>query len=259
MLIDTHAHLFYEGLRERVEEIIGNARVAGVEKIVVPGVDVFSSAEATTLANKYPGQVWAAVGVHPEEAGVEVNKVVTKLQELIETSRGQVVAVGEVGIDLNTLELREKLKLQEELLQVQVGLAKEYNLPVVVHTRNSASEALAILVSEKITLAQFHCFSGTEEELLNVTKRGYYVSFCGNVSWSRRVRELCRLVPNDRILLETDSPFMTPRNAQGNTITKLNEPANVKILAETIARARGVSVEELATQTSANAERLFGI
>lgn len=185
---------------------------------------------------------------------------IQNLEILIEKNRALVVAVGEVGIDLYTEELREKLSEQKELLRVQCELAVEMDLPIIVHTRQSLGETLAVFDKlPKMPRGQFHCFSHDEVGLKEVLSRGFYVSFCGNVSWSKRVKKLVPLVPTDKLLLETDSPLMMPRNKGGETIepTLRNEPKNVRMLATLQAELRGVPGEQLARDTTVNTHRLF--
>lgn len=259
MLIDTHAHLFFEDYEGKVDEVIERARAAGVGKIIVPGTDLETSKKAVELAQKYRGVVYAAAGIHPEEVGVDNKSQVAEVRKLIQENKEQVVAVGEVGIDLNTDALRANRQEQIELFGEQCKLAARYELPVIVHTRQSVAEVIAVMDEVRVRRAQLHCFSGTEEELRQVLDRGYFVSFCGNVSWSKRVRAMSALVPTERLLLETDSPFMTPRNGKGEPFTALNEPSNVTILAQIIARERGVSEGQLAEQTTKNVKELFQI
>lgn len=259
MLVDTHAHLFDERYGRGIERVIARARASGVERIIIPGLDLTSSGRTLTLARQYPGICYAAVGIHPEETVKDTDSQVLEVRQLIYENRKQVIAIGEVGIDLNTDELKQKLTEQQELLKSQCELALEFDLPIIVHTRESVTEALVVLEEVGVTRAQFHCFAGTEPELGEVLGRGYYVSFGGNVSWSKRVRRLTTLVPAERLLLETDSPYMTPRNAKGEVISLTNEPANVKIIAEIIAKECRVETQVLSERTTQNVKELFGI
>ncbi len=247
MLIDTHAHLWFDDFRNDLEEVLARAKVAGVEKIVVPGTDIESSRKAVELAGKYSGVVYAAVGVHPEEVESANTE---KVRQIISENKDLVVAVGEVGIDLYAEKEKQTLDAQKKLLREQCELALEFDLPVIIHTRNSLAEALEVLDAlPKMPRGQFHCFSHDEVGIKQVLERGFHVSFCGNITWSKRVAKLVSLVSDDRLLLETDSPFMNPG--------KRNEPANVKNLAGKVAELREQTFEQIAELTTANAIRLF--
>lgn len=270
MLIDTHAHLFWESYKDDLEQVLERARVAGVEKIICPGTNVESSKQAIELARRYPGVIYAAVGVHPEEiishnfeetpptfgvptrplAGSPVEESPLGLRALITESRKQIVAIGEIGTDASTQELKNCMGEQKVLFREQCEMALEHDLPVIIHTRNSLAEALEVLDAlPTMPRGQFHCFSHDEEGVKQVLSRGFYVSFCGNIAWSKRVAKLVPLIPMDKLLLETDSPFMKPGER--------NESANVTITGQIIADLRGVSLQALGEQTTENAIKLF--
>lgn len=270
MLVDTHAHLFFEDFKDDLDLVLARARAAGVEKIIVPGTSVETSRLAVELAKKYPGIVYAAAGVHPEEvAGRSFNS--DKVRPSLASSGWALpsrsdlqgaVAVGEIGIDLYTEEMKAKLSVQRELFRSQCMKALEHNLPIIIHTRNSFAEVWEVLSSlPKMPRGQFHCFSVDPEALSKVLAAGFYISFAGNISWSKRVARMVPLVPPDRLLLETDSPLMVPRDKKGKPSAgnERNEPANVRITAQIIADLRGVSLEVLGEQTTANAKRLFNL
>lgn len=291
MLIDTHAHLWFPDFKHDLEEVLARARSAGVEKIIVPGTDIKSSKQSVELAKKYPGVIYAAVGIHPEEvlereflnhtyeetpptfgvptrplAGSPVEESPLGLRELstlksdLLAAREQVVAIGEIGTDASAEELRSRMAEQQELFRAQCEIALEHDLPVIIHTRNSLDETLEVLDAlPKMPRGQFHCFSHDEAGLTEVLTRGFYVSFAGNITWSKRVAKLVPLVPDDRLLLETDSPLMVPRDIKGLPLGQgeRNEPGNVSIMAEKLAQLRGQSTEKVAEMTTVNAIRLF--
>lgn len=247
MLIDTHAHLFWESYKDDLEEVLERAKKAGVEKIICPGTNVESSQKAIQLAKKYPGIICPAVGIRPEDVATAQ---VDEIRRLIIEHRELVVAIGEIGIDLYTEEMRGKLSEQQELFRAQCEMAVELDLPVIIHTRQSLVETLEVL--DKLLVmprGQFHCFSHDEEGLKQVLVRGFYASFCANITWSKRVARMVPLVPQDRLLLETDSPFMQPGGR--------NESANVTITGQIIADLRGLSLKALSEQTTENAINLF--
>lgn len=254
MMIDTHAHLWFDGYGDDLPEVLARAKEAGVAKMIVPGTDLSSSIAALKLAKNYPGVIYPAVGIHPEEAVKVGNRVAEtgELKTVIAKNAREVVAVGEVGIDLYTEEARGTLPEQQELFRQQLELALEFDLPVIIHTRNSFAEAWEVITSlKKMPRGQFHCFSVDEEALNVVLSAGFYVSFCANITWSKRVARLVPLVPNEKLLLETDSPFMAPGAR--------NEPSNLADLAQQIAQLRGVARSELEQQTTSNALALFNL
>ena len=261
MLIDTHAHLWWDSYKSDLDQVLARAREAGVEKIIVPGTDVESSRKAVELVKKYPGVIYASVGVHPEEVGkTDLSFMIQDLRKIVTEHKGGVVATGEIGTDASTEELKNCMSQQKELFREQCLLALEFELPVIIHTRNSLTEALEVLDSlPNMPRGQFHCFSHDEDGLRQVLKRGFYVSFCGNITWSKRVSKLVQLVPDDRLLLETDSPLMVPRDKKGIPCggDERNESGNVAILAETVAELRGISTREIEDITTKNANTLY--
>jgi len=264
MLIDTHAHLWFDVFKNNLDEVLERAKVAGVEKIIVPGTDIVSSKQAVEIAKIYPGLIYAAVGIHPEELNDKSSDLsLRSWQTALRSELGdRVVAIGEIGTDASTIELRDCMSEQKELFREQCELALEYDLPVIIHTRNSLSEALEVLDSlPRIPNGQFHCFSHDEAGMVEVLQRGFFVSFAGNITWSKRVARLVNLVPDDKLLLETDSPFMMPRNTPSFALASSgrvnNEPENVAILAEKIAQLRGQTSQKVTQITTSNAIRLF--
>jgi len=251
MLIDTHAHLWFPEYENDLEEVMARAKAAGVGKMIVPGTSLESSKMAIALAKKYPGVLYASVGVHPEELlNHNFEETPLGLRELIAENREWIVAIGEIGTDASSEELKNCIGEQRELLRKQCELALEHDLPVIVHTRNSLKKALEVLDGlKKMPRGQFHCFSHDEAGVKEVLSRGFCVSFCGNIAWSKRVARLVPLVPIERLLLETDSPFMLPG--------KRNEPSNVTITAQMIADLQGLSLKVVEEQTIKNAKALF--
>lgn len=253
MLADTHCHLTDKRYLDDLDQVIERARRAGVTKMISPGTDYHSSVAAIELAKRYPGVVFATVGIHPEEIG-ETNL----LKQLIEGNQEQVVAVGEIGTDTNTEELVGRMSEQKSMFRAQCEIALDLDLPVVVHTRDSMKETLEVLDSlPQMPRGHFHCWSDSDRMLDEVLSRGFYVGFCGNVTYknNHKLREQVRRVGSDRLLLETDAPYLPPVGHRGER----NEPGNVRIAADMIAETRGVSLEELGKMTTENAERLYEI
>ncbi len=266
MLIDTHAHLTDERLAGQSAGVLARAKTAGVEKIIVPTTGILDGKRGIALAEKHE-EVWAVVGIHPEileDANRPENRDewlaaggewLNRLEILTRTSK-KIVGIGEIGLDFHYDKDKISLEIQREIFKGQLELGVKLNLPVVIHMRDAEEEMREILSeAEKLPRGQFHCFAGSDEFLDFVLDRGFYVSFCGNITFKSAgmLREQIKRVPLDRLLLETDSPYLTPEGKRGTT----NEPANVKIIAEYIVDLLGVSLETLINQTTANARCLF--
>ena len=253
MLVDSHCHLNLKVFRNDVERVIRRAFRVGVTKIVVPGVDLKTSQEAVRLSERFEG-VWAAVGVHPSEAG-KIERLEEIKGRLAEWAMyGRVVAIGECGLDYQWAKTQEEKRQQEEVFRQQIRLAKELGRALIVHSRGAGEETLRVLLEEKAERVVFHCFSGDERLLKRVLRAGFWVGVDGNISYSKGVRRWVKATPLSRLLLETDAPFLTPlpqRRAR-------NEPKNVKIVADWVAKVLGVSRKEVEEQTTKNAEKFFG-
>jgi TatD DNase family protein len=247
-LIDTHAHL--DACAEPAEMLVARARAAGVERIVSVGSGLDSCRETLAIATRQQG-VFAALGIHPHQAGDDDADRLDELRELLGDEH--VVAVGETGLDF----YRDYAPhdRQRELFARQLELATELGKAVVVHTRAASEETTQALEGFENTVV-LHCFSAPE--LLPVAlERGYYVSFAGNVTYpsAAELREAARLVPPDRLLVETDSPYLAPQPRRGRP----NEPANVVHTAAALAEARGEGADELAARLDANATAAFSL
>jgi TatD DNase family protein len=249
---DSHCHLF-DGEREHpAPAAVARARGAGVDRMLVAGVDIATSRRAIELAAE-PG-VHAAAGVHPNESSGWEKASVARLRELL--ADPAVVAVGESGLDF----FREwaPAERQRAAFAAHIALAASHGLGLVVHTRDSVDDALAMLESaDSVPRVVFHCWSGDRPQLERALGLGAYVSFAGNVTFksAAALRALVPLVPWDRLLVETDSPYLCPEPHRG----RRNEPANVVVVGQAVAAARRAPVAEVAAATRANALRLFGI
>jgi TatD DNase family protein len=247
-LTDTHAHL--DACAEPAEVLVARARAAGVGRIVSVGSGLDSCRETLAIAAREPG-VFAALGIHPHQAAEDDAARFDELRELLDHERA--VAVGETGLDFyRDYAPRDR---QHELFERQLALATELGKAVVVHTRAASDETAAALERFEGTVV-LHCFSAPE--LLPVAQeRGYYVSFAGNVTYpsAEELREAARQVPGDRLLVETDSPYLSPQPRRGRP----NEPANVLHTAAALAQARGEDADELAARLDANATAAFSL
>jgi TatD DNase family protein len=247
-LIDTHAHL--DACAEDANELISRARAAGVERIVAVGSGIESCEKTLVIADENQG-VFAALGVHPHQAGGEEARRLDKLRMLLGNDR--VVAVGETGLDF----FRDYAPrdAQRQLFESELELAAGLGLPVVVHSRAADEETLRALEGFHGTVV-LHCFSSVRL-LPAALERGYYVSFAGNVTFpnARDLRLAATQVPNDRLLAETDAPYLAPQPVRGRP----NEPAYVVHTVAALAEVRGADADELAAQIEANATAAFGL
>jgi TatD DNase family protein len=242
---DSHAHLQYDGVGQ---EAIERARAAGVTRIVCIGTDASTSAEAIALAGRAGPGIWATVGLHPHEA----SEGVATLDALWDEPA--VVAVGECGLDYHYD--HSPRAEQRVAFAAQVKVARERDLALVVHTREAWNDTFAILESEGVPARTvLHCFSGGPDEAGRCLELGALLSFSGIVSFrnAAEVREAAALCPLDRLLVETDAPFLAPVPHRGRT----NEPAYVALVGAAVAEARGVAPDVVEAATWANAERVF--
>ncbi len=256
MLIDTHTHLDFEHYRQDRDQVIEAAREAGVTALIDVGIDLKTSERALALSRRRKG-IYATVGVHPHHAQDADEKVFERLRQLALDPAHHVVAIGEIGLDFyRNLSPRAQ---QEHAFRRQIDLAKQCRLPVVVHDREAHQEVLRILEEEGAdeTGGVLHCFSGDMEVARRALKLGFYLSFAGPVTYrkSSELRRVARMVPSDRLLVETDCPFLAPEPFRG----KRNEPAFLARVVETIAEVRGVARHRLEELTTVNARLLFGI
>jgi len=251
MLVDTHAHLQWASFDRDREEVIRRAREVGVENIVNIGFDVEGSKKAIELAEKHAG-VSATVGIHPHNASQLNQDVLNVLRKLSENPK--VVAIGEIGLDYyRNLSPRES---QKKAFEAQLSLAEELRLPVVIHDRNAHADILEILsrLKGKMKIIM-HCFSGSREMAEQCLRYGFYISFAGPVTFpnARRLHEAAKMIDVNKILLETDSPWLAPQEVRG----KRNEPAFLPFIAKKMADLKGISMDKLAEATTKNAREAF--
>lgn len=251
-MIDTHAHLNDPKFEADLDDVIARAAAAGVERIVVCGYDVPSSAQAVEIAERYPG-VFATVGVHPHDAKSWDERALREIREL--SRRPEVIAIGEIGLDFH-YDFSPRAD-QVRAFEAQVALAGELELPIVVHSRESNPEALQVLrgSAANIVGCVFHCFSGDESFARDVLEMGFYIGVDGPITYkaSEKLRRVVEMCPAERLLVETDCPYLAPLPHRG----KRNEPAYVRYVLEEAARVKGISVEEMDGITTRNARVLF--
>ncbi len=249
--IDSHAHLDDPQLAVDIESILERAAKNNVRYIVTIAQDITTSKSAVTLANKYPN-VFATVGIHPHETKTATPESYPILRELAKESR--VVAIGETGLDYHYVHsLRD---VQKEVFHKSMELASDLKLPVVIHTREAEVDTLLMLEEFRgRVIGVMHCFSGNQEMLNKSLDLGYFISVAGPVTFKKAVelQELVKQIPDDRLLIETDCPYLAPVPFRG----KRNEPSYVVLTAEKIAQLRNTSIENIGQITTANVKRLF--
>ena len=252
MLIDSHAHLDFNQFDDDRDQVVARAREAGLSAIVNVGTDLGSSERSIELAGRH-SMVYATVGVHPHDARTLSSDALKRLAEL--AGREKVVAIGEIGLDF--YRDRSPRDLQRDAFRRQIRLAVELGMPLVIHDRDAHQETLQILRDEEAHRVGgvLHCFSGDLKMAWEGIAMGFLIAFGGPITYGGGIKQqIARQIPLDRILVETDCPFLTPVPHRG----KRNEPANVRHVAEKLARLRGIEFEEAAEATTENAVRLFG-
>lgn len=254
MLFDTHCHLYdtvYDADRPAVLE---RARAAGIGRMLCPATDRQSSEACVELARHYDG-IYAAVGIHPQEADRVQSGDIEAIRRMAEQEPA-VVAIGEVGLDYHyDTPARDT---QKEIFIEMIGLARDLDLPIDIHDREAHGDTMEILRRYgKGLRGVFHCYSGSLEMTTELIRMGFYFGFTGTVVFpnSKRAKQVASRIPMERLLIETDSPYLTPPPYRG----RRNEPAYVRYVAEEIARLRGLDVEYVISQTTANGLQVFGI
>jgi TatD DNase family protein len=253
-LVDTHCHLDMEPYSPDLAEVIERSRQKGVEKIVTIGIDLESSRKAISLAEQHPG-IYATVGIHPHNVAALEDNAYEDLALLADHPK--VVGFGEIGMDLYYDHAPEDVQRQH--FARQVDLAKELALPLVIHDREAHSQVLAILREKHPFPAGgvMHCFSGDNRFAREIMELGLLISITGVVTFKKStiLHEVVREVPLDRLILETDGPFLTPEPRRG----RRNEPSLLLFTAARVAELKGLSLDEVAGETTLNAEKLFAL
>lgn len=252
MIIDTHAHLYYPELISEIDEILSRAEDSGIEKIIVPAVDLTTSETILKLSEKYD-MIYCALGIHPCEVKNSNMKSLDEIEKLL--CHEKVVAIGETGLDYywDTSDIQE----QKEFFIHQIGLAKAFKLPVIIHTRSSTEDAIKIIKEnyDQNLSGQFHCFSGDNEQLNKVIDLdNFYISFCGNITYKKfNDTDIILNCPQSKMLSETDSPFLPPVPYRG----KRNEPSYIVNTISKISEIKNIDNEKLKEKLYSNAKNLF--
>jgi TatD DNase family protein len=274
MFIDSHAHLFFKDFRNDLDEVLKRAQDAGIDYIVCPGTDLLTSRQSVELAEKYE-MVYACVGIHPHDASKADAKSLAEIEQI--SQHPKVVAIGEIGLDYHyNFSPPDK---QREIFSAQIDIAQRRNLPIVVHSREAEDETIRI-IEDKLKSGKtwrsnlvheydrypppkgvFHCFPGDSKMAWKLIDMGFYISLTGLVTYGSKPNkpnsmiEVAAKVSAEHILLETDSPYLSPVPYRG----KRNEPAYVKLIAKKIADLQGLSVEDIGRASSFGVHKLFGI
>ena len=256
MLVDTHCHLDFDHFDEDRESVLRRAAEAGVARIVVPALDLDNVRAVLALAGQHEA-VYAAVGVHPNSAAGWQESWLDELRAL--ARHPKVVAIGEIGLDY----YRERAPhaVQHEAFAAQCALAAELGLPVIVHNREAGDDVLRLLLDSPLAGSErpgvLHSFSAPAEVAQRALAAGFYLGFTGTLTFNKAgaLRAIAAQTPLDRLLVETDAPFLAPHPHRG----KRNEPACVALIAAQLAALHGMTVEAMSAQTTANARRLFGL
>ena len=253
MLFDTHAHYDDEAFDPDRQLLLESLPQRGVALVVNPGCDLPSSRKAVSYAAEYP-HVYAAVGIHPENCGDFTPADIDALRQLAQQPK--VVAIGEIGLDYYW-EQNPPRPFQQQVLRAQLALARDLRLPEIFHHRDAHGDSLSIVREFPEVTGVFHCFSGSPEMAKELLDMGWYLGFDGPVTYknARRAPEVAAVTPLDRMLIETDSPYMTPVPYRGQR----NDSSYVRLVAEKLAEWKNVPVELLAHATLENGKRLFRI
>ena len=250
-IFDTHAHYDAEGFEADRDAVLAALPEAGVGLVLDPGCDLPSSRAAVDLAERY-GHVYAAVGIHPEDCAGFREEDLTELRQLLK--RPKVVAIGEIGLDYYWAENPPR-EFQQTMFRRQLALAEELNVPVIVHDREAHGDCLAIIREFPAVTGVFHCFSGSPEMAAELLKLGWYLGFDGPVTYknARRAPEVAAVTPLNRMVVETDAPYMAPVPVRG----RRNDSRNLPYVLEKLAEWKGVTPEEMTRLTWENGRRLF--
>jgi len=253
LLVDSHAHLDFDNFDSDRDEVLQRAAGAGVVRIVNPGVDAASSRRAVALARAHPGVVFPAAGIHPMKARGRVGEAVKALARVLDAP--EIVALGEIGLDL--YRMYNPVAHQRAFFAAQVDLARDRDLPIILHCRDAFRETLEVLekAGAKELRAVLHCFSGTWEDAKPFLDLGYYFGIANHVTYpgAKDLRDAVAHLPLDRLMVETDSPYLPPKTLRG----RRNEPAHVRFAAEEVAALKGVDVKTVCHETTQNVYSLF--
>lgn len=281
MLIDTHAHLFWDSYKEDFDQVLKNAEAAGISTIINIGCDIESSQKCADLISTNPNiKFYSSIAIHPEQAihyfnnEDQIKNDIEQLEQIYLNNKDNVIAIGECGLDFayanwegylpDNISKDQMKDLQRKLFQAQINLAIKYNLPLLLHIRDDRSENPDLIEcwDEVFKMAGdhfgiLHCYSGLEQTTKKAISSNFLVSFAGNLTYKKNeyLKEAVKMLPLEKIVLETDCPFLPPQSIRG----KRNEPSSVNEIAHYIAEIKGLTFEEVASQTTNNAKSILKI
>ncbi len=257
-MIDTHAHLNFPEYKKTLDLVIQNAQKSGVEKIVCASSNVTDSVRAIDIAQKYPGVVYASIGIHPQQTDPKnkdsLKVQVEKLKKLADLE--EVVAIGECGLDYSPAPPPEKDRSKEDqlfLFKKQIQLAISKKLPIIIHTRKAFNDTLAVLEEYKNAKGVIHCYSAGKKGIEKMANHNFYFGVDGNLTYDQGLKNVFAQIPLRKIILETDSPFLSPEPKRG----QINEPGFLPYIARELARIKNVSEKKIDRVTTKNARDLF--
>ena len=253
MLFDTHAHMDDHAFDEDRQELLASLPGQGIALLMNPGCSLESSRNVDALTRQYD-YIYGAVGSHPDVAD-EVNEAVLEEYRMLCKQNPKIKAIGEIGLDYHYEDIPRELQLKA--FRAQMELARELGLPVIVHERDAHEDGMKVVDEFPEVKGVFHCYSGSAEMAKELIKRGWYIGFTGVLTFknARKAVEVASSIPLDRIVIETDCPYMAPEPFRG----KLNDPGKIYRMAEKLAEIRGLSVEEIHRITTENGKKLYRI
>ena len=255
-LIDTHAHLTFEPLEQDIEAVLERSRKAGVTGWITVGTDTKQNEKVVRLVEKNIKNLYGTVGIHPHYAKDTTDDDIAQLKQLAKNEK--IVAIGETGLDFHYN--FSKQQAQEELFRAELEIASELDMPIIVHSREAFEETMAILdeFAGKIENIVLHCWGGNSEQTRIAIEKGYYISFTGVITFknAEQARQAARVAPLDRLMLETDCPYMSPEPARKQ---KVNEPALMVHTARKIAEVKEVNLEDFTRAMKKNTKKFFVI
>lgn len=251
-MIDTHSHINFEDYKENFEFFLQDIKDNEVEAVIIPGVEPSTFDEIISYCEKYE-MLYGAIGIHPSEAKTYTEDVEKEIYE--KCKHNKIIAIGEIGLDYYWEQ--ETKELQKEVFRKQLKIAEGLKLPVLIHDREAHEDTFELIQEFNLNNVVFHCFSGNAEFAQRCIEKGYYIAIGGVVTFknAKDLKEVAKIVPLEKLLLETDAPYLAPVPFRG----KLNTPAYLKYIAQEIANIKEIDVELVKEHTTQNAKKIFGI